>query len=143
MDQTYDAIVCGTGLKECILSGLLSGSGKKVLHVDRNSYYGGESASLNLEQLYDKFRKGEQVPERNTRTTTTTRSATHCIHTATHSPPQASLPSLFHPSLAFLPLAAVRPLLCLVCVCCCAPAAVPRVCLLLCFVSVCVLRLCV
>ena len=61
MDQEYDAIVCGTGLKECILSGLLSGSGKKVLHVDRNSYYGGESASLNLEQLYDKFRKGEQV----------------------------------------------------------------------------------
>ena len=30
MDQDYDAIVLGTGLKECILSGLLSVSGKKV-----------------------------------------------------------------------------------------------------------------
>lgn len=30
MDQEYDAIVLGTGLKECILSGLLSVGGKKV-----------------------------------------------------------------------------------------------------------------
>lgn len=33
-------------MQECILSGLLSVSGKKVLHMDRNKYYGGESASL-------------------------------------------------------------------------------------------------
>ena len=33
-------------LQECILSGLLSVSGKKVLHMDRNKYYGAESASL-------------------------------------------------------------------------------------------------
>ncbi|ETN99976.1 hypothetical protein RFI_37484 [Reticulomyxa filosa] len=31
-----NVIVLGTGLKECILSGLLSVSGKKVLHLDRN-----------------------------------------------------------------------------------------------------------
>lgn len=56
MDEEYDAIVLGTGLKECILSGMLSVSGKKVLHIDRNNYYGGESASLTpLEQLYEKF----------------------------------------------------------------------------------------
>jgi Rab GDP dissociation inhibitor len=30
--------------------------GKKVLHMDRNSYYGGESASLNLNQLFEKFK---------------------------------------------------------------------------------------
>ena len=89
-DGKYDAIILGTGLKECILSGLLSVKGKKVsyihsvclvavlkspnssqasnqfaavltagrnlfflrrsqvLHLDRNSYYGGECASLNL-----------------------------------------------------------------------------------------------
>lgn len=41
----------GTGLTECILSGLLSVAGKKVLHMDRNQYYGGESASLNLVRL--------------------------------------------------------------------------------------------
>ena len=56
-------IVCGTGLKECILSGMMSQQGKKVLHVDRNSYYGGESASLNLEQLYERFKPGQTVSQ--------------------------------------------------------------------------------
>nr|QBH73821.1 rab gdp-dissociation inhibitor [Eurycantha calcarata] len=56
MDEEYDAIVLGTGLKECILSGMLSVSGKKVLHVDRNKYYGGESASITpLEELFARF----------------------------------------------------------------------------------------
>jgi len=57
MDEVYDCIILGTGLKECILSGVLSVEGKKVLHMDRNSYYGGESASLNLNQLLEKFNK--------------------------------------------------------------------------------------
>jgi Rab GDP dissociation inhibitor len=35
---------------------MLSVSGKKVLHIDRNNYYGGESASLTpLEQLFQQF----------------------------------------------------------------------------------------
>ncbi|CAJ0582796.1 unnamed protein product, partial [Mesorhabditis spiculigera] len=56
MDEHYDAIILGTGLKECVISGMLSVSGKKVLHIDRNNYYGAESASLTpLEQLYEKF----------------------------------------------------------------------------------------
>jgi len=59
MDEEYDCIILGTGLKECILSGVLSVEGKKVLHMDRNSYYGGESASLNLNQLFEKFNKGK------------------------------------------------------------------------------------
>ncbi|KAK4702363.1 Rab GDP dissociation inhibitor, partial [Phenoliferia sp. Uapishka_3] len=91
MDEEYDVIILGTGLTECVLSGLLSVEGKKVLHMDRyasllhtlpvpstrtgsteppslpcrltlpflhhrNDYYGAESASLNLTQLYRKFR---------------------------------------------------------------------------------------
>ena len=32
--------------QECILSGMLSVSGKKVLHMDKNKYYGGESTSI-------------------------------------------------------------------------------------------------
>lgn len=53
MNEEYDAIVLGTGLKECILSGMLSVSGKRVLHIDRNKYYGGESASITpLEDLF-------------------------------------------------------------------------------------------
>jgi len=58
MDEEYDCIVLGTGLKECILSGLLSVNGKKVLHMDKNKYYGGESASITpLEDLYKLFNK--------------------------------------------------------------------------------------
>lgn len=62
MDEEYDVIVLGTGLTECILSGLLSVEGKKVLHMDRNDYYGGDSASLNLTQLYRKFRPTQDPP---------------------------------------------------------------------------------
>jgi len=60
MDEQYDCIILGTGLKECILSGVLSVEGKKVLHMDRNSYYGGDSASLNLNQLIEKYKKGSE-----------------------------------------------------------------------------------
>ncbi|RID68211.1 hypothetical protein BRARA_C00384 [Brassica rapa] len=64
MDEEYDVIVLGTGLKECILSGLLSVDGLKVLHMDRNDYYGGESSSLNLTQLWKRFR-GSDTPQEN------------------------------------------------------------------------------
>jgi Rab GDP dissociation inhibitor len=62
MNEEYDVIVMGTGLKECILSGLLSVDGKKVLHLDRNNYYGADCASLNLEQLYAKLRNAGEKP---------------------------------------------------------------------------------
>eukprot|EP00357_Protocruzia_adherens_P012386 CAMPEP_0114993962 /NCGR_PEP_ID=MMETSP0216-20121206/12842_1 /TAXON_ID=223996 /ORGANISM="Protocruzia adherens, Strain Boccale" /LENGTH=451 /DNA_ID=CAMNT_0002357705 /DNA_START=56 /DNA_END=1411 /DNA_ORIENTATION=+ len=62
MDEEYDVIVMGTGLKECILSGLLSTSGKKVLHLDRNSYYGGDCASLNIAALWKKYKGTEEPP---------------------------------------------------------------------------------
>jgi len=56
MDEEYDVILLGTGLKECVLAGLLGVAGKKILHMDRNKYYGGESASMTpLEDLYSKF----------------------------------------------------------------------------------------
>ena len=61
-DGEYDAIVLGTGLSECIMSGLLSVSGKRVLVLDRNNYYGAESASLSLTNLFEKFRPGAPVP---------------------------------------------------------------------------------
>jgi len=63
MDEEYDCIILGTGLKECILSGVLSVEGKKVLHMDRNGYYGAESASLNLVQLFEKYKKNQQPPQ--------------------------------------------------------------------------------
>jgi Rab GDP dissociation inhibitor len=39
-------------------AGILSVDGKKVLHMDRNDYYGAESASVNLNQLFEKFKAG-------------------------------------------------------------------------------------
>lgn len=61
MDKEYDYVILGTGLKECILSGLLSVSGKKVLHMDRNDFYGGESTSMHpLEKLYEKFNETKE-----------------------------------------------------------------------------------
>ena len=60
-NEEWDAVVMGTGMKECLLSGLLSVAGKKVLHVDRNNYYGGASASLDIQQLFAKF-AGEEKP---------------------------------------------------------------------------------
>jgi len=58
MDEEYDVIVLGTGLKECILSGMMSVNGKKVLHMDKNKYYGGASASITpLEDLFVHFNK--------------------------------------------------------------------------------------
>lgn len=64
MNETYDAIVLGTGLKECIIAGLLAKlEGKKILQIDRNSYYGAESASLNLTNLWKNFRDGKTPPK--------------------------------------------------------------------------------
>ncbi|XP_023664624.1 rab GDP dissociation inhibitor beta [Paramormyrops kingsleyae] len=64
MNEEYDVIVLGTGLTECILSGIMSVKGKKVLHMDRNSYYGAESASITpLEDLYKRFSIPGSPPE--------------------------------------------------------------------------------
>ena len=62
MNTEYDVIVLGTGLKECMLAGLLAKfpkktegeekkEGAKILQLDRNGYYGSDSASLNLTNL--------------------------------------------------------------------------------------------
>eukprot|EP00298_Acanthocystis_sp_HF-20_P013894 c20552_g2_i2.p1 GENE.c20552_g2_i2~~c20552_g2_i2.p1 ORF type:complete len:449 (+),score=153.36 c20552_g2_i2:1241-2587(+) len=63
MDEEYDCVILGTGLKECILSGILSVTKHKVLHLDKNDYYGGDSASLNLQQLFEHFRGAGSVPD--------------------------------------------------------------------------------
>jgi Rab GDP dissociation inhibitor len=63
MNEEYDVIVLGTGLKECILSGLLSVKGKKVLHLDRNGYYGAETGYLDLSNFWQMFRPGSDAPK--------------------------------------------------------------------------------
>lgn len=59
--QKYDVIVLGTGMKECVLSGLLSKAGRRVLHLDRNAYYGGSSACCDLAKLFEAY--GGTAPE--------------------------------------------------------------------------------
>ena len=74
MNTNYDVIVLGTGLKECMLAGLLAKfpkqtegespkEGAKILQLDRNGYYGSDSASLNLTNLWKHFRPGKEVPK--------------------------------------------------------------------------------
>uniref|UniRef100_A0A673C9L2 Rab GDP dissociation inhibitor n=1 Tax=Sphaeramia orbicularis TaxID=375764 RepID=A0A673C9L2_9TELE len=56
------SVYCNT--TECILSGIMSVKGKKVLHMDRNSFYGGESASITpLDDLYKRFNLPGTPPE--------------------------------------------------------------------------------
>jgi Rab GDP dissociation inhibitor len=58
MDEEYDTVILGTGLKQCLLMGALSViSGKKVLLLDKNGYYGGSTPTLNLQQLFEHFGK--------------------------------------------------------------------------------------
>ena len=65
MNEEYDVIVLGTGMKECILSGLLAKvDGKRILQLDKNNYYGADSASLNLTNLWKMFRPKEEVPKK-------------------------------------------------------------------------------
>ena len=45
-----DVIILGTGIVESLLSAALSRSGKKVLHIDQNQFYGAHFANLNLRQ---------------------------------------------------------------------------------------------
>ena len=61
-DGEYDAIVLGTGLTDCILSGLLSVKGLRVLHIDRNNYYGAATSSLSLNNLFQKYRNTSEYP---------------------------------------------------------------------------------
>lgn len=62
-DGKYDVIICGTGTTECILSGLFAVNKKKVLHIDRNNFYGAKAASLNLTNLFKKFKEREPTKE--------------------------------------------------------------------------------
>ena len=55
METDYDVILLGTGLTESILGCTLASLGYKILHLDRNAFYGNENGSLNLEQLFEHF----------------------------------------------------------------------------------------
>ena len=72
-NSKYDIIILGTGLKQCILAALLSSFskrekaqweiGQKILQLDRNNFYGSETASLNLTNLWKYFRRENEYPK--------------------------------------------------------------------------------
>ncbi|WVN85715.1 uncharacterized protein L203_100866 [Cryptococcus depauperatus CBS 7841] len=51
--DVYDVAVIGTGLAEAIAASALAKAGKTVLHLDPNDYYGGNQASLTLDELVE------------------------------------------------------------------------------------------
>ncbi|KAL8724825.1 MAG: hypothetical protein Q9166_007727 [cf. Caloplaca sp. 2 TL-2023] len=50
-DTTWDVVISGTGLPQSLLALALSRSGKRVLHIDQNDYYGGAEAALSLQEV--------------------------------------------------------------------------------------------
>ncbi|KAK6433151.1 Rab proteins geranylgeranyltransferase component A [Oleoguttula sp. CCFEE 5521] len=46
----WDVVIVGTDLPRSLLALSLSRSGKRVLHIDRNEYYGGDEAALSLSE---------------------------------------------------------------------------------------------
>ncbi|TFY66874.1 hypothetical protein EVG20_g4210 [Dentipellis fragilis] len=50
-EGNFDVVVLGTGLTESITAAALSKAGFKVAHLDVNPYYGGDEASLTVDEL--------------------------------------------------------------------------------------------
>ena len=74
MEENYDVIVLGTGIKEYITLGLLLRYPKikkvmlkqediKVCQINKNKYFGEESPSLNLTKLWNNFNINKVPPE--------------------------------------------------------------------------------
>ncbi|KAI9804933.1 MAG: Rab proteins geranylgeranyltransferase component A [Piccolia ochrophora] len=49
-ETTWDVLISGTGLQQSLLALALSRSGKKILHVDKNDFYGGPDAAFSLQE---------------------------------------------------------------------------------------------
>ncbi|KAI9768952.1 MAG: Rab proteins geranylgeranyltransferase component A [Geoglossum simile] len=49
-ETVWDVLISGTGLQQSLLALALSRSGKKVLHVDKNCFYGGPEAAFSLQE---------------------------------------------------------------------------------------------
>ncbi|KAJ2160545.1 hypothetical protein GGF46_002194 [Coemansia sp. RSA 552] len=61
----FDLVVLGTGLEESLLASEVAATGQTVLHVDRNPFYGGLSASFTLSRLFEwalQYRDQRLVP---------------------------------------------------------------------------------
>ncbi|KAF2434865.1 hypothetical protein EJ08DRAFT_627082 [Tothia fuscella] len=49
-ETEWDVVIAGTGIQQSLLALALSRSEKRILHVDKNDYYGGAEAALSLQE---------------------------------------------------------------------------------------------
>ena len=74
MEDKYDVIILGTGIKEYIIMGLLLKFPRirkiklkleeiKIYQLNKNEFFGEDCPSLNLTKLWSNFNKGENPPE--------------------------------------------------------------------------------
>ncbi|KAI0428243.1 rab protein geranylgeranyltransferase component A [Xylaria sp. FL1042] len=49
-EETWDTVICGTGLSQSLLALALSRSKKRILHLDANDFYGEHEAALSLQE---------------------------------------------------------------------------------------------
>ncbi|KAH6630459.1 GDP dissociation inhibitor-domain-containing protein [Chaetomium sp. MPI-SDFR-AT-0129] len=49
-DTLWDVVISGTGLQQSLLALALSRSGKKILHIDPNEFYGGPEAAFSIQE---------------------------------------------------------------------------------------------
>ncbi|KAI1365402.1 rab protein geranylgeranyltransferase component A [Xylaria arbuscula] len=49
-EETWDTVICGTGLLQSLLALALSRSNKRILHLDANDFYGENEAALSLQE---------------------------------------------------------------------------------------------
>ncbi|UKZ71870.1 uncharacterized protein TrAtP1_012815 [Trichoderma atroviride] len=61
-DTQWDVVISGTGLQQSLFALALSRSGKNILHVDPNEYYGEAEAVLSLQEV-DEWAANHQTAE--------------------------------------------------------------------------------
>ncbi|KAF9452027.1 FAD/NAD(P)-binding domain-containing protein [Macrolepiota fuliginosa MF-IS2] len=64
LDSNFDVIILGTGLTEAVVAAALSKWGFRVAHIDQNSYYGGDEASLTLDEFANWVDSPKSNPEK-------------------------------------------------------------------------------
>ena len=51
LKETYDLIVLGTGLVQSLVAGAVALTGRKVMHIDKNDFYGEYNSSHSIESF--------------------------------------------------------------------------------------------
>ncbi|KAG6775071.1 hypothetical protein POTOM_018497 [Populus tomentosa] len=97
---TFDLIAVGTGLAECIVAAAASASGKTVLHLDANPFYGSHYSSLSVPELTSFLISNSTPSSPPSSTSTTTDSLDYSIVNLTTQPVYSDVEiSCFYPDL--------------------------------------------